>query len=114
MADAIGIKEIAIFHFMTADHTETIMRLFAKIEGKKSKVLFGLSYSRARIAKQSRAIVVEGQVDCLRLIQAGFDYAVAGQGTAFGEEHVRELLQLGVKQVHLALDADTAGKEASV
>lgn len=80
---------------------------------KKSRVLFGLSYSRARITKEMQAIIVEGQIDCLRLIHAGFNYTVAGQGTAFGEDHVRELLQLGIKKVYLALDADTAGKEAS-
>ncbi len=81
---------------------------------KKSHVLFGLSYCRAQIAKEGKAIIVEGQMDCLRLIHAGFNYTVAGQGTAFGQDHVRELLQLGVKHVFLALDADTAGREAAV
>ncbi len=81
---------------------------------KKSRVLFGLSYSRSRIAKEGKAIIVEGQIDCLRLIHAGFNYTVAGQGTAFGEDHVKELLHLGVKQVYLSLDADGAGREASV
>jgi DNA primase len=80
---------------------------------KKSRVLFGLSYSRARIAKEAKAIIVEGQIDCLRLIHSGFNYAVAGQGTAFGEEHVKELVQLGVKRVYLALDGDHAGQEAA-
>lgn len=81
---------------------------------KKSRVLFGLNYSRSRIAKEGKALIVEGQIDCLRLIEAGFNYVVAGQGTAFGEDHVRELIQLGAKQVYLALDADKAGKEAAV
>lgn len=81
---------------------------------KKSKILFGLSDSRMRIAKEKKAIIVEGQIDCLKLIHAGFNYTVAGQGTAFGSEHVKELLQLGVTQVYLALDADLAGKEAAV
>ncbi len=81
---------------------------------KKSRTLFGLSYCRSRIAKEAQAIIVEGQIDCLRLIYAGFNYTVAGQGTAFGEDHVRELVHLGVKRVYLALDADHAGQEASV
>ncbi len=80
---------------------------------KKSRVLFGLSYCRSRIAKEAKAIIVEGQIDCLRLIHAGFNYTIAGQGTAFGEDHVRELLHLGVKKVYLALDGDTAGREAA-
>lgn len=81
---------------------------------KKSRVLFGLNYSRKRIAKERKAIVVEGQIDALRLIQAGFNLTVAGQGTAFGEGHVKELVNLGVNQVYLALDSDKAGQEAAV
>ena len=81
---------------------------------KKSHVLFGLSYCRKTITKERKALVVEGQIDCLRLIQEGFDYTIAGQGTAFGEGHVRELLNLGVQTVYLALDGDTAGEEAAV
>lgn len=80
---------------------------------KKSKILFGLYESRKRIAKEKRAIVVEGQIDALRLIHEGIDFTVAGQGTAFGSEHVAELAQLGITQVFLALDGDDAGKEAA-
>jgi DNA primase len=80
---------------------------------KKSRVLFGLNYSRRRIAKERKAIIVEGQIDALRLIQVGFDITVAGQGTAFGEGHVKELIALGINQVFLALDGDNAGQEAA-
>lgn len=80
---------------------------------KKSRVLFGLNYCRRRIAKERKAIIVEGQIDALRMIQTGFNLTVAGQGTAFGEEHVKELLQLGIAEVFLALDADEAGQEAA-
>jgi DNA primase len=81
---------------------------------KKSHVLFGLSYARQQITKERKVIIVEGQIDALRLIHCGFTCTVAGQGTAFGEDHVKELLQLGVKQVFLALDGDDAGREAAV
>ncbi len=81
---------------------------------KKSQVLFGLSYCRSRITKERSVIVVEGQIDALRLIHSGFNYTVAGQGTAFGEGHAKELLNLGVNKVYLALDADSAGLEAAV
>lgn len=80
---------------------------------KKSKVLFGLDLSRKRIVKERRAIVVEGQLDCLRLIHLGLNFTVAGQGTAFGEGHARELIQLGVDTIYLSLDADAAGEEAA-
>jgi DNA primase len=81
---------------------------------KKSKVLFGLSFSRKTIAKDRRAIIVEGQIDALRLIYSGYPWTVAGQGTAFGEDQAKELIHLGVRQVYLALDGDTAGWEAAV
>jgi len=81
---------------------------------KKSKVLFGLSYCRKTIAKEKKALIVEGQIDALRLIDAGFDWTVAGQGTAFGEDHVKELVHLGVRTAYLAFDGDTAGQEAAM
>lgn len=81
---------------------------------KKSKILFGLSYSRKKIAKERKAVIVEGQFDALRLIFEGLSITVAGQGTAFGENHIEELLHLGVNKVYLALDGDKAGEEATV
>ncbi|MBA3721013.1 MAG: DNA primase [Parachlamydiaceae bacterium] len=80
---------------------------------KKSRTLFGFNYSRRRIAKERKAIIVEGQIDALRLIQAGFNITVAGQGTAFGDGHVKELVALGINQVYLAFDSDIAGQEAT-
>lgn len=80
---------------------------------KKSRILFGLHHCRRRIAKERQAIIVEGQIDALKLIEAGFNITVAGQGTAFGEGHVKELMALGLNQVFLALDSDEAGRQAA-
>lgn len=80
---------------------------------KKWNVLFGLHHSRKRIAKEKQALVVEGQLDALRLIQEGFDNVVASQGTAFGSGHVEQLVQLGVRRVFLAFDGDNAGQAAT-
>ncbi len=81
---------------------------------KKSRILFGLHHSRRRIAKERKAVVVEGQIDALRLIHSGIDITVASQGTAFGEGHVKELISLGVNRIYLCMDSDNAGKEAAV
>lgn len=81
---------------------------------KKSKILFGYHYSRKRIAKEQKVILVEGQFDALRLIQEGLNYTVASQGTAFGEDGVAELVRIGVRNVYLAFDSDNAGKEAAI
>ena len=80
---------------------------------RKSRVLFGLHHSRRRIAKEKRCLVVEGQIDALRLIHAGWDLAVAGQGTAFGSGQVEELVKLGVRKAMLLMDGDSAGREAA-
>jgi len=81
---------------------------------KKSHILFGLSECRKRIAKEKKALLVEGQIDALRLIQEGFTITVAGQGTAFTEEHAAELIKLGVQEVFIAFDGDEAGKQAAI
>ncbi|WP_213318102.1 DNA primase [Chlamydiifrater volucris] len=81
---------------------------------KKSRTFFGADLSRRRIAKEGRAILVEGQVDCLQMIEAGFNCTLATQGTAFSEEHVRELEKLGVKRLYLLFDGDQAGREAAL
>ncbi|NGX38745.1 MAG: DNA primase [Chlamydiae bacterium] len=81
---------------------------------KKSHTLFGLSHSRSTIAKERKALIVEGQIDALRLIHNGINFTVAAQGTAFGDGHVKLLTDLGVSRVLLATDGDKAGKSAAV
>ena len=75
----------------------------------KSRVLFGLFYSKKRMMKDRVACLVEGQLDALRLIEAGFDFTVATLGTAFGAPHVEQLRAMGIEEVYLAFDQDKAG-----
>jgi DNA primase len=81
---------------------------------KKSQILFGIYESRKRIVKEKRALIVEGQIDAMRLIHEGFDFTLAGQGTAFGELHVQQAKNLGVETAYIAFDADTAGQTAAL
>jgi DNA primase len=81
---------------------------------KKSHVLFGLKQSRAKIIKEKKALICEGQIDCMRLIHSGFDWACASQGTAFGQAHVQMLKKLGITQAYLAFDGDHAGIQAAI
>lgn len=81
---------------------------------KKSKTLYGLNYSRRNIAKNGKVLIVEGQIDALRMIFEGFDFVVASQGTAFGQEHVLELLKLGIEEVVICFDNDQAGNKSAV
>ncbi|WP_348663145.1 DNA primase [Chlamydia vaughanii] len=81
---------------------------------KKSRALFGLHLSRRRISKEKRVILVEGQADCLQMIDSGFNCTLAAQGTAFTEDHVKELTKLGVLKAYLLFDGDPAGIKAAI
>ena len=82
---------------------------------KKSNVLFGFDKAAGQIAKSPHheAIVCEGQIDTIRLHISGFPVAVASQGTAFTEEHVRMLKKV-CDQVVLVFDDDAAGHKATI
>ncbi len=82
---------------------------------RKSAVLFGFDKAAGGIAKDAHheALVCEGQIDTIRLHISGFPIAVASQGTAFTEEHVR-LLRKVSDQVTLVFDDDAAGHKATI
>jgi len=80
---------------------------------KKGNVLYGLHLARPSIAKQDRAIVVEGNTDVIALRQAGVEPVVASMGTALTEHQLRELGRL-TKRLFLCFDADAAGQEATL
>ena len=80
---------------------------------KKGNVLYGLHLARPAVAKQDRAIVVEGNTDVIALRQAGVEPVVASMGTALTENQLRELGRL-TKRLFLCFDADAAGQEATL
>jgi DNA primase len=80
---------------------------------KKGDLLYGLDGARQAIAKQDRAVVVEGNTDVLALRQAGFEPVVASMGTALTEHQLRELNRL-TKRLFLCFDADAAGQDATL
>jgi len=79
----------------------------------KGAIVYGLHESRADIAKEDRACVVEGNTDVLALRQAGFKPVVACMGTALTEAQLRELGRL-TKRLWLAFDGDAAGSAATL
>jgi DNA primase len=80
---------------------------------KKGDLLYGLDSARQSIAKQDRAVVVEGNTDVLALRQAGFEPVVASMGTALTAQQLRELNRL-TKRLFLCFDSDAAGQEATL
>jgi DNA primase len=79
----------------------------------KSAILYGLHLARTAIAKQERAIVVEGNTDVIALRQTGLEPVVASMGTALTEQQLKELSRL-TRQLYLCFDADAAGEAATL
>jgi len=79
----------------------------------KSAVLYGLHLARTAIAKQERAVVVEGNTDVIALRQVQFEPVIASMGTALTERQLKELQRL-TRRVYLCFDADAAGEEATL
>ena len=87
---------------------------------RKSQVLYGVDLAKKEIARQSRAVVVEGYTDVMAAHLAGVPTAVATCGTAFGEDHARILRRLLMDQdefrgeVIFTFDGDAAGRKAAL
>jgi DNA primase len=79
---------------------------------QKGRTIFGLSRARKSIAKQERALLVEGYFDVMMAHQNGIEIAVASSGTAFTDEQVRMLRRIA-QEVLICLDSDDAGRAAT-
>ncbi len=80
---------------------------------RKGSLLYGLDRARTAIAKQERAVVVEGNTDVLALRHAGLEPVVASMGTALTERQLNELSRLTHK-LFLCFDGDAAGEAATL
>lgn len=77
---------------------------------KKSRNLFALNYAKNHC--ENGFILCEGYMDVIALHAAGFENAVAGLGTAFGDEQAR-ILKKYSDSVTLCYDSDEAGQKAT-
>ncbi len=60
----------------------------------KGKLLYGLSRARTALAQGQSIIVVEGYMDVIALVEAGYSGAVAPLGTALTDEQIQILWKL--------------------
>jgi DNA primase len=87
---------------------------------KKSHVLYGIDKAKKEIAKQSRAVIVEGYTDVMACHLAGVPTAVATCGTAFGADHIGLLRRLLMDtdayggEIIFTFDGDAAGQKAAL
>jgi DNA primase len=87
---------------------------------KKSHVLYGVDQAKREIAKQGRAVIVEGYTDVMACHLAGVPTAVATCGTAFGTDHIAVLRRLLMDvdayngEIIFTFDGDAAGQKAAM
>nr|WP_240942528.1 DNA primase [Planosporangium thailandense] len=87
---------------------------------KKSHVLYGIDLAKREIAKQGRAVIVEGYTDVMSCHLAGVPTAVATCGTAFGADHIGVLRRLLMDtdayrgEIIFTFDGDAAGQKAAL
>jgi DNA primase len=79
----------------------------------KGRSLFNIGPARTACGKGAPLIVVEGYMDVIALVRAGFDGAVAPLGTAITEEQLRMMWRIAPEPV-IALDGDSAGLRAGL
>ena len=78
---------------------------------QKSKILYGLNFSKTDIIKKDECYIVEGYTDLISLYQKGIKNVVATSGTAVTIEQVK-LVKRFTKNVSFIFDSDEAGKNA--
>lgn len=78
----------------------------------KRKTVFGLNFARDAIHRANRSIVVEGQIDAIKMQTNGFGETVAPLGTALTEDHINLLCKLN-RNIIFCFDGDGAGQKAA-
>ncbi len=78
----------------------------------KNELFYGYDMALPVIAKEKKAIVVEGNTDVMACYQVDIRNVLAALGTAFTDNHARVLKRLGVV-VYFCFDADAAGQKAT-
>lgn len=78
----------------------------------KSRILYGLNFTKSNIKEEGYAVVAEGELDMISSWQAGVKNIVAIKGSALTDDHVR-LISRFTSRIVLALDSDFAGDMAA-
>ena len=79
---------------------------------KKGQILFNYHRAQSEIKKQKEVIIVEGNMDAIRLYSQGIKNVVALMGTSLTKDQVNILKKLRAKII-LMLDNDEAGEIAT-
>jgi DNA primase len=80
---------------------------------KKGNTLFNYFRVKQAAKKEKTLVIVEGQLDAIRVYSSGIKNVIALMGTALTKEQIELIKKLRVKVI-LCLDADDAGKKATI
>lgn len=80
---------------------------------KKGEILFNFHRAQNEAKKSKSIIIVEGQMDAIRIYASGIKNVVATMGTAFTKDHIKLLKRLNIKII-LCMDNDDAGEKATL
>ncbi|MDD7761196.1 MAG: DNA primase [Firmicutes bacterium] len=78
----------------------------------KGNLLYGLNMVK-KSTNRDKIMLVEGNIDVVKLHQMGINYVVAPLGTAFTERQAQLLKRFG-EEIYLCLDGDSAGRKATL
>ncbi len=79
---------------------------------KKGQILFNYHRAKSYIKKQKEVIIVEGNMDAIRLYSSGIKNVIALMGTSLTKEQVNIIKNMRAKVI-LMLDNDEAGETAT-
>lgn len=80
---------------------------------KKGEVLFNYHRASAEARKSKYVLLVEGQMDAIRVYSSGIKNVLATMGTALTKDHIMLLRRLNVP-IKLLMDSDNAGENATI
>jgi DNA primase len=78
---------------------------------QKGSLLFNSDLARPAMQKQGIVVLVEGYIDCIALVQQGYEHTVATLGTACSLEQLKTLSR-HAQTLYVMYDGDQAGKQA--
>lgn len=80
---------------------------------KLSKVLFNLNNASSCIKQHGTAVLVEGPLDVLKLVDNGISNIVTGLSLSISKDQLLSLLKHNCKKLYILFDPDEAGKIAA-
>ncbi len=103
VVDEVGASGIPSPKYMNSPETPVY---------SKGQTLYGLNVSKGYIREKGSALIVEGYMDLLSLVQAGFRNVVASLGTALTPAQLSHLSRY-TRDAVLIFDGDESGQKAT-